>query len=85
MKKLRENVKISVADKRGSGPTRVKPATIIYVVRTRFIRRIHYRLAGFGPTSFNDGMVDLDEEGTAWVRGWTGPEVEALAVAAALR
>lgn len=78
-KKLRERDKISVAH-----VARVESAVIDYVVRTRFIRRIHYIIAGDrGVRGY--GTVPLDAEGTQWVRGWTGPEVEALAVSVALK
>lgn len=76
MKKLRENAKISVA-----WSTRVYPAKIIYVVRTRFIQRVHFQIVAMNIS----GAVNIADEGTEWVRGWEGPEVEALAVAAGLR
>lgn len=82
-KKLRERAKISVAH---AVPfqIRVERALIVYVVRTRFIRRIHYRLADSTWSTF-DGMVELDEENVSWVRGWNNVEAEALAVSVALR
>ena len=76
MKKLRDGAKISVA-----WQTRVYPAKIIYVVRTRFIQRVHFQLVELGTS----GAVNISDEGTEWVRGWTGPEVEAFAVATGLR
>ena len=76
MKKLRENVKISVA-----WQTCVYPARIVYVIRTRFIQRIHFQIVAMNTS----GVVNIADEGTEWVRGWTGPEVEAFAVATSLR
>lgn len=84
LKKLREGTKISVADKRGSRRTEVKPAIIVVVVRKRFTKLIHYRLAGFPDNSLNDGTVPLEAKGSQWIVGWEGAEVDALRTVVAL-
>lgn len=91
--KLRAGVRISVVEHRnraggvlGNGLT-IKPARIVKVVRTRFMRLIHYRLEPTRTISFaseNDGVVQIDAKGKLWVVGWEGPHVRALSTVAAL-
>jgi hypothetical protein len=46
----------------------------------------HYRLCCNlpRPTTYNDGMETIESEGSRWVRGWEGPQVDALGTVAAL-
>jgi hypothetical protein len=84
--KLRAGVKISVVEfwNRNviAGVLVVKRARIVNVVRKRFTRLLHYRLAGDG---MNDGVISLNTKGTKWVVGWDGPQVRALKTVTALR
>lgn len=44
--------------------------------------RLHYDPPR--PTSYNDSVELLSDEGRTWCRGWEGPQVDALKTVAAL-